>query len=379
MRFLHTSDLHIGKKIGEISLLEDQKDVLDQIVRIAVEKNCDAVIIAGDIYQRSDPSAESMNLFSDFLYDLTSKGIKVICVSGNHDSGLRLSYLSRIIRGSGVYLSEVFRGQPEKITFKNDSDNNVNFFLLPFIRPSDVNRYNPEAKVKTYDEAVRYVIENTEINDEEINIIIAHQFITGSSTSESEESYIGGLENVDAAVFDRFDYVALGHLHRPQSIGRSTMRYSGTPLKYSISETNDVKSCVLVDVKEKEDLNVQLIPLIPLHDVRDIHGMFREIMMMPYSEDFVRVELNDEDVPPDARIIISNSVFKNMFRFAVKNSKTSEETEVDISENVENRSIMDLFCDFYALQNNGVLPDEARMKVMRTVIDEIKEPDNETD
>ena len=379
MRFLHTSDLHIGKKIGEISLLEDQKDVLDQIFRIAVEKNCDAVIIAGDIYQRSDPSAESMNLFSDFLYDLTSKGIKVICVSGNHDSGFRLSYLSRIIRGSGVYLSEVFRGQPEKITFKNDSDNNVNFFLLPFIRPSDVNRYNPEASVKTYDEAVRYVIENTEINDEEINIIIAHQFITGSSTSESEESYIGGLENVDAAVFDRFDYVALGHLHRPQSIGRSTMRYSGTPLKYSISETNDVKSCVLVDVKEKEELNVQLIPLIPLHDVRDIHGMFREIMMMPYSEDFVRVELNDEDVPPDARIIISNTVFKNMFRFAVKNSKTSEETEVDISENVENRSIMDLFCDFYALQNNGVLPDEARMKVMRTVIDEIKEPDNETD
>ena len=379
MRFLHTSDLHIGKKIGEISLLEDQKDVLDQIFRIAVEKNCDAVIIAGDIYQRSDPSAESMNLFSDFLYDLTSKGIKVICVSGNHDSGFRLSYLSRIIRGSGVYLSEVFRGQPEKITFKNDSDNNVNFFLLPFIRPSDVNRYNPEASVKTYDEAVRYVIENTEINDEEINIIIAHQFITGSSTSESEESYIGGLENVDAAVFDRFDYVALGHLHRPQSIGRSTMRYSGAPLKYSISETNDVKSCVLVDVKEKEELNVQLIPLIPLHDVRDIHGMFREIMMMPYSEDFVRVELNDEDVPPDARIIISNTVFKNMFRFAVKNSKTSEETEVDISENVENRSIMDLFCDFYALQNNGVLPDEARMKVMRTVIDEIKEPDNETD
>lgn len=379
MRFLHTSDLHLGKRLGEISLYEDQRFILEQIKDIVFDNKCDALVIAGDIYQRSDPSAESMALFSDFIYELSSKGIIVIAVSGNHDSGLRLSYLSRIVRGSGVYLSEVFNGSVEKLQVKDGNGKTVNFFLLPFIRPSDVRKHFQDSSVNSYNEAVRYIVERLETDEKEINVIVAHQFITGSLTCESEETYIGGLDNVDSAVFQRFDYVALGHLHRPQHAGSDVMRYSGSPLKYSISESDDNKICVLVDIQGKEDIRIEEIPLTPLHDVIDIHGMFNDIMMMPRSDDYVRIEINDEDVPPDARVILSSTLFPNMFRFAVKNSKTSDETVVDISNDIENRSLMELFSDFYSLQNNGVMPDESRIKVMKDIIEEIKGPENETD
>ena len=377
MRVLHTSDLHLGKRLGEASLHEDQHYILDQIKDILVDKKCDALVIAGDVYQRSDPSAESMELFSSFIYDVSKLNIKVMAVSGNHDSGLRLSYFSKLVRDNGIFISDVFSGDIEKVTLNGVDDVRVNFFLLPFIRPSDVKKYYPMSDQATFNEAVKTVIDRIDIDPEEINILIAHQYITGSVTSESEDSYIGGLDNVDSNIFDKFDYVALGHLHRPQYINIEKIRYSGSPLKYSISEADDVKSCVVVDLKSKNDISIETVDLVPLHNVRDIHGLLQEVINMPYSEDYVRVELNDEDVPPDARILLSSTVFPNMIRFAVNNSKTSSETEIDISENIENKSILELFKDFYSLQNNGVEPDDARIKIINDIVESIGDSDHE--
>lgn len=378
MRVLHTSDLHLGKRLGEASLHEDQHYILDQIKDILVDKKCDALVIAGDVYQRSDPSAESMELFSSFIYDVSKLNIKVMAVSGNHDSGLRLSYFSKLVRDNGIFISDMFSGDIEKVTLNGVDDVRVNFFLLPFIRPSDVKKYYPMSDQATFNEAVKTVIDRIDIDPEEINILIAHQYITGSVTSESEDSYIGGLDNVDSNIFDKFDYVALGHLHRPQYINIEKIRYSGSPLKYSISEADDIKSCVVVDLKSKNDISIETVDLVPLHNVRDIHGLLQEVINMPYSEDYVRVELNDEDVPPDARILLSSTVFPNMIRFAVNNSKTSSETEIDISENIENKSILELFKDFYSLQNNGVEPDDARIKIINDIVESIGDSDHET-
>ena len=377
MRVLHTSDLHLGKRLGEASLHEDQRYILDQIKDILVDKKCDALVISGDVYQRSDPSAESMELFSSFIYDVSKLNIKVMAVSGNHDSGLRLSYFSKLVRDNGIFISDVFSGDIEKVTLNGVDDVRVNFFLLPFIRPSDVKKYYPMSDQASFNEAVKTVIDRIDIDPEEINILIAHQYITGSVTSESEDSYIGGLDNVDSNIFDKFDYVALGHLHRPQFVNNERIRYSGSPLKYSISEADDVKSCVVVDLKSKNEIAIETVDLVPLHNVRDIHGLLQEIIDMPYSEDYVRIELNDEEVPPDARILLSSTVFPNMIRFAVNNSKTSSETEIDISDNIENKSILELFKDFYSLQNNGVEPDDARIKIINDIVESIGDSDHE--
>lgn len=377
MRFLHTADLHLGKKLGEIPLLQDQRHILEQMARIAEEKGCDAVLIAGDIYQNSAPSAEAMDVFGEFLAGLADKGIAVIAIPGNHDSDLRVAYMSRLVRNSGIFVSGPFPGELQKTVLEKEGQK-VNFWMLPFIRPANVRRYFPDAEIGSYSDAVRTVLENTPLDDGEVNVILAHQFITGSSVSDSEELTVGGLDNVDPSLFESFDYVALGHLHRPQKAGRDTVRYAGSPLKYSISEARDIKSCAVVDVRGKGRLTAETVPLEPLHDVREIKGVLKEIMDMPYSEDYVRVELNDEDVPPDARISIA-SVFPNMVRYAVVNSKTSVETDVDISGEVENKSVIELFCDFYSAQNNDVQPDEKRLSIMREVIEKAGGASDETD
>jgi len=368
LRFLHTSDLHLGKRLGEISLMDDQRYILQRIADIAVQEGCSAVVVAGDLYQQSAPSAEAMELLSWFFSELHSRGIKVVAVAGNHDSGQRVAYFSGLVRESGIYISERFGGelQHEVLT---EGGQTVNFWLLPFIRPSDVRRFCPETEINSYTDAVKAVIDSAGIDWNELNVIVAHQFITGSAVSDSEEISVGGLDNVDAAVFEGFDYTALGHLHRPQKAGSSSVIYSGSPLKYSVSEAGDVKECVIVDIKGKGQTEQKHVPLTGMRDVREVKGFISEIMQMPYSEDYVRVEIHDEDVPPDARISVS-TVFPNMIRYAVYNSKTSEETDVDIAGQVENRSPLELFEDFYTAQNNGVGPDEKRMDVMRAVFEE---------
>ena len=371
MRFLHLSDLHLGKQLNDLSLLSDQEAVLDQIASIAQAEQVDAVLIAGDVYQRSSPQAEAMALFDRFVSRLAEAGKKVFVISGNHDSALRISYMASLLRPSGVYVTEAFDGQLQHASMQ-DRDGEIVLWLMPFLRPSQVKRFMPEEKISSYQDAVAAVIRRAEIDTRKRNILLCHQFITGCETSDSEERAVGGLDNIDASVFDDFDYVALGHIHKPQKVVRDTLRYAGSPLKYSFSEVNHRKSVCLVDMQEKGDVRVRTVPLFPLHDVRCIEGMMEELLRMPYSEDYVWITIHDELPPPDARVTLSVN-FPNMMKFSVVNARTKYDVDVLAAERMENKSVSELFCDFYRLQNNDQLPGEAHRNVLDQVIRELEE------
>ena len=370
MRFLHIADLHLGKQMNDLSLLEDQEYILRQIVSIADSEQVEAVLIAGDVYQRSSPQAEAMALFDAFVSELVGMGKKVFVISGNHDSAQRVSYFSGLVRASGVYITEAFDGTLQSISLR-DRDGELVVWMLPFLRPAQVKRKLPEEKIVTYQDAVQAVLRQTPIDQKKRNILLCHQFITGSETTDLEERAVGGLDNIDASVFDAFDYVALGHIHKPQCVLRDTLRYSGSPLKYSFSEANHRKSVAVVDVLEKGDIAVRTVPLYPLHDVRQIEGMLDELMNMPYSEDYLWVTVHDELPPPDARVTLSVN-FPNMMKYSVVNSRTKQDIDVLATQSMENKTVAELFSDFYRLQNNDQAPDEARQRVLQKVLKELE-------
>ena len=371
MRLLHISDLHLGKQMNDWPLLPDQEAVLQQIVSITDREQVDAVLIAGDVYQRSSPQAEAMALFDAFLSQIVHLGKKVFIISGNHDSAPRISYFSSLIRSSGVYVSEAFDGKMQSVTLQ-DQDGEIVFWLLPFLRPSQVKRKLPEEKIITYQDAMEAVIRQTPVDPKKRNILLCHQFITGCETSDSEERAVGGLDNIDASAFDVFDYVALGHIHKPQKILRDTLRYAGSPLKYSFSEAGHKKSVTIVDVRTKGDIEVHNVPLYPIHDVRLVEGKLDDLMRMPYSEDYVWVTIHDELPPPDARVTLS-PVFPNMMKFSIVNSRTKYDVDVLATQSMENKTVPELFSDFYRLQNNDQEPSDAHMKVLDKVLRELEE------
>ena len=371
MKFLHLADLHLGKQMNDLSLLADQQAVLEQIVSIAQAERVNAVLIAGDVYQRSTPQAEAMALFDWFVSQLAARNMKVFIISGNHDSALRISYFSSLVRASGVYVSEAFTGDLQSVTLR-DVHGDVVVWLLPFLTPARVKRHLPEEKILTCQDAVAAVLRHTPLDTRKRNVLLCHQFITGCATSDSEERAVGGLDNVDASLFDDFDYVALGHIHRPQRILRDTLRYAGSPLKYSFSEADQPKSVAVADLREKGDVEVRTLPLHPLRDVRLIEGTLDELMAMPYSEDYIWATVHDELVPPDARVTLSVN-FPNMLKFSVVNSKTKFDRNVLAAERMENKPVDELFADFYSLQHNGQAPDEAHMRVLRNILRELEE------
>lgn len=371
MRFLHLSDLHIGKTLNDISFIEDQKHILDQITGIARDEKVDAVLIAGDVYQRSAPQAEAMALFDSFLTGLSGMGLPVFIISGNHDSSQRISYFSSLIRGAGVHVSESFEGRLQTVAL-SDGHGPLYVHMLPFIKPSHARRWLPGEKMNTYQQAVEAVLRNSPVDTGARNVLLCHQFITGSETSDSEEKSVGGLDNIDAQVFDMFDYVALGHIHKPQRLTRDSLRYAGSPLKYSLSEAGHRKSVVIADVGAKGTVDVRTVPLTPLRDMRLVSGLLDDIMKMPYSEDYVWVTINDELAPPDARLSVS-TVFPNMLKFSVVNSRTSYDTDVTSRVEVENRSADELFVDFYRFRNNDQLPTELHMQLLREALKELED------
>ena len=377
MKLLHIADLHLGKRMNDIDLLEDQIHVLRQIREIAVSEKTEAVLIAGDVYQKASPQSEAMTAFNDFVSALAESGIKVFAISGNHDSDRRISYFSALLRKSGVYVSERFTGVLQQYSLY-DAYGEVVVSLLPFIRPLTVRRFYPDRNIVSYQDAVAAVLSASPIDRSKRNVLLCHQFITGAELSDSEERTVGGLDNIDASLFDAFDYVALGHIHKPQKLGRPTLRYAGSPLKYSLSEAAHKKSAVLLELREKGDCRVELIPLRHLHDVREVEGMLSDVMKMDYSEDYVRVTVHDELVPPDARAAVS-TVFPNMLKFAVVNSKTREERDVLASEMVEEKDVKELFSDFFRLQNNGVAPTEQQLALLDEVLKEMEEKRHEAD
>lgn len=375
MKFIHIADLHLGKQLGDLSLLADQEAVLQQIADIADAEDADAVLIAGDVYQRATPQAEAMALFDQFVSRLVGAGRKVLLISGNHDSALRIAYFSQLIRKAGVYASETFDGALQKVTL-TDRDGDVDLWLMPFLRPANVKKCLPEEKIGSYQDAIAAVIRHTEIDPKRRNVLLCHQFVAGSEICESEEHAVGGLDAVDGKLFDAFDYVAMGHIHGPQKLLRDTMRYAGSPLKYSFSEANHRKSVTVVDMQEKGCVTVRTVPLYPLHDVRLLEGTLAELTALPYSEDYLWITIHDELPPPDARVTLSVN-FPNMLKFSVVNSRTKYDIDVQAVASMENKTVLELFSDFYRLQNNDQPPSDRHMQVLEKVVQELEEKPHE--
>ena len=365
MKFLHTADLHIGKKLNEIDLLEDQKFVLNQIS--AKAQSCDAVLIAGDIYDVSVPSGEALRLYSDFIETLIKNNKTVFAVSGNHDSGERLSQFSALMRESGYYISEKFNGKLQTFTV-NDEFGEINIHLLPFIRPANVSVFSGE-KYETTEDAVKAVINNANIDYSERNILIIHQFVMPENT---DNEFLGTLETVRSGLFERFDYVAVGHIHSNLNLGYDYIRYSGSPLKYSFKEISDNKTITIVEIKEKGNIQIKKEELTPLREMREIKGTLDEILNTPFSLDYVSVIVQDKDVPPDARVSVL-TVFPNMMRFSIASNNNS--FIVEVLEIDEKKSDSQMFSEFYNYVN-GEYPDDLRVNLFEKAMKELQ---NEAD
>ena len=411
MKFLHISDLHIGKRINEFSMLEDQKYILDKIITIAEREQAEGVLLAGDIYDKTVPSAEAVQVFDRFLTGLAKRKIKVFAVSGNHDSPERIAFGAELMKGKGVYLSPVYDGRVAKVALE-DTYGKLYVHLLPFVKPATVrhgleaqqtlqqersngvesslqrersngaepslqrersNGAEPSKLPESYNEAVRAVVERMEVDADQRNILVAHQFVTGASRCESEETAVGGLDNVDADLFDAFDYVALGHIHSPQHVGRDTLRYCGTPLKYSFSEAEQEKSVTVVELREKGEVELRQIPLTPLRDMRRIRGTYMEVMDRNFyqgtnREDYVQITLTDEEDVPDGLQRL-RKVYPNLMRLVYDNARTRQSREVGAAEELERKSELELFSDFYVLQNNQTMSAK-QMELVRQLIQE---------
>ena len=355
MRFAHISDLHIGKRLHEVSLLDDQAYILEEIRKILRDGKPDAALIAGDIYDKSAPSAEAVRLFDDFLSGLASDGQSVFVISGNHDSAARVAYGGRIMERSGVHLSApAYEGGVRPVTL-TDGHGPVDIYLLPFIKPVHVSLAFPNEKIESYTDALRVAVEKMPIDPKRRSVLVAHQFVTGAVRSDSEEVSVGGLDNVDAAVFAPFSYVALGHIHRPQNIGSPRVRYSGTPLKYSFSEAGDEKSVTMAELDGKGEVSLRTVSLTPKRDLREVKGTYEELMKKENyegtaTEDYLHIVLTDEEDVPDAMRKLK-TVYPNVLRLDYDNVRTRSGAVVEAAPETEEKSPLALAEEFYALQN----------------------------
>lgn len=359
MKLIHLSDLHIGKRVNEFSMLEDQEYILTKIINIIDDEKPDAVLIAGDVYDKSVPSGEAVQVFDDFLVRLAKRNLQTFVISGNHDSPERLAFGGRLMDLSGIHMSPVYNGKVEPICLE-DGYGKVNFYMLPFIKPVHVRRFFEEENIESYTDAVGIAIDNMNINDAERNVIITHQFVTGAERSDSEEVSVGGSDNVDASAFEKFDYVALGHIHGPQNIGSEKIRYCGTPLKYSFSEANHKKSVTVVNLGRKGELEIDEIPLEPKRDMREIKGKYDEIMMngnQEKSDDYVHIILTDEEDIPNAMGKL-RLVYPNLMKLDYDNTRTRSIGKIASAEKTETKSPLELFCELYEKVNGQPMNKE---------------------
>lgn len=370
MKILHLSDLHFGKRLNNFSLLEDQYHINQQIFKLAEDTHIEAVIIAGDVFDKQIPSAGAIQLFDDFLNFWAELNLPVFIISGNHDSAERLSFGANIFSNNNIYISPVYNGQITPITL-NDAYGKINFYLLPFIKPATVRPFFPDEKINSYTEAVQTVLKKLPLNKNERNILIAHQFVTGAVLSDSEEIVVGGLDNVDAHVFDAFDYVALGHIHTPQTILRDSIRYCGTLLKYSFSEANQQKCATVIDIKAKGQMDITAYPVKPLHDMRKIKGTYAELTdrqnyIGTDTDDYILATLTDEEDVPDA-IGRLRSIYPNIMQLDYDNIRTRTRNNIEAVDINTSKAPLELFGEFYKLQNNQPL-NETQSQIMQDLI-----------
>ena len=375
MKFAHIGDLHIGKRVHDFSMLEDQRYILDQMMKIFAEQKVDGVLIAGDVYDKTVPSAEAVQLFDEFITGLAKAEIPVYMISGNHDSAERLSFGAKLFESSDIYISQVYDGNVKKIGLE-DEYGLVNVYLLPFLKPATVRHVLQRDDIESYEDGVMDALQECEVDASQRNILVAHQFVTGADRCDSEETSVGGLDNVSAEVFDKFDYVALGHLHGPQNIGSNRIRYCGTPLKYSFSECGHHKSVTVVELGAKENLELHLCPLTPRHDMRQLRGTSAELTdKANYSgtatEDYIHIILTDEEDVPEAvgRLRV---IYPNLMKVTYDNTRTRTNQVLDKAEDVHLKSPIELFAELYAKQNNQPMSDE-QCAFMQELIESIKD------
>lgn len=384
MRLIHLSDLHIGKRVNEFSMLEDQEYILKEILGIIDDEQPDGVIIAGDVYDKSVPSEEAVKLLDSFLTSLAKRKLQVYIISGNHDSAAKLAFASSLIALSGIHISPVYDsaqiamigdGLVRPYKLEDGKGQMVNIYMLPFVKPAMVRSVFPDEVdgINDYTDACRVAVEHMDVDEKVTNILVAHQFVTGAVRSESEEN-VGGLDNVDVSVFDSFDYVALGHIHGPQKVGRETVRYCGTPLKYSLSEANHTKSVTVVDIPENKKIEIRTVPLVPMHELREVKGTFDELMdRRNYDgtavDDYLYVVLTDEDDVPDALGKL-RTVYPNVMKLGYDNTRTRVTQTIDDGAVLEGKKPIDLFEELYEKQNNRQMSDEQKSFV-QDIIDVI--------
>ena len=364
MKLIHLSDLHLGKRVNEFSMMEDQEYILEEILKITLEERPEGVIIAGDVYDRPVPPAEAVELFDEFLFRLSEQRLKVFIISGNHDSPERLAFGSRLISGSGVYLAPVYTGRVEPVVLR-DEYGPVKIFLLPFLKPVHVKRCFPEEEIGSYTDALQKAVEELPLCPKERNVLVTHQFVAGAGRCDSEELSLGGSDAVDVSVFDPFDYVALGHLHNPQKAGKETVRYCGTPLKYSFSEAAHGKSVTVVELGEKGNVSVRTVPLHPLHDMKEIRGSYEALILRDYyegkawREDYLHITLTDEEDIPDA-VRKLQVIYPNLMKLDYDNRRTRTRSELIREAEAEKKTPLELLEEFYEKQNNQAMSETQR-------------------
>lgn len=363
MKLIHLSDLHLGKRVNEFSMLEDQQYILTEILQIIDREKPDGVMIAGDVYDKSVPSAEAVALLDDFLVRLAKRDLQVFLISGNHDSPERMAFGGRLMAQSGVHLAPVYDGKVSPSTL-TDEYGPVNLYLLPFLKPAHVRRCFPEREILTYTDALAAAIEAMGVDPAQRNVLVTHQFVTGAARCDSEEISVGGTDNVDVSVFEPFDYVALGHIHGPQQVGRETVRYCGTPLKYSFSEAKHQKSVTVVELGEKGAVSVRTVPLTPMRDLAELRGTYEELTFRgfydgtSYPRDYVHITLTDEEDIPDA-VSKLRIIYPNLMKLDYDNQRTRAGIILEGAED-QQRSPLELLEEFYEKQNGQPMGEEQR-------------------
>ena len=376
MKLIHLSDIHLGKRVNEFSMLEDQAHILKKILAVVDEEKPNGVLIAGDVYDKSVPSTEAVQLFVDFLVRLAKRKLPVFIISGNHDSPERLSFANRLIDAVGIHLAPVYNGVVEPITL-SDEYGPVNVYMLPFIKPAHVRGFFPDTEITGYSDAVAAAIGRMNIDKTQRNVLITHQFVTGAQRSDSEELSVGGTDNIGAEVFCDFDYVALGHIHGPQNMDSGRIRYCGSPLKYSFSEAAQQKSVTVAELKEKGTLEIHTVPLIPRRDMVELKGSYQQLTLREfyesttYQEDYTHITLTDEEDIPDA-VAKLRAVYHNLMKLDYDNTRTRHSAAISGAENVETRSPIDLFAEFYELQN-GLPMSAEQTEIVTSLIEKIWE------
>lgn len=377
MKFFHLSDLHIGKQLHLYSLKEEQRAVLNEIIQYAEKEKPQAIVIAGDVYDKSVPSAEAVAVFDEFIRRLSELSLKILVISGNHDSPERLEFAGSLLEKQGLYIAGL---PPVKETDRIkkvvlcDEEGEVCFWLLPFLKPSYVRGIFQDKENLSYTEAVKMLLEREEMDLSVRNVLVTHQFFTASGKeplrSDSETVYVGGAGNVDISAVQNFDYVAMGHIHKAQSVGEARFRYCGTPLKYSAGESKDTKTLTSVTLGKKgQTAAIKELSLSPVRDVQQLKGRFEELMKLG-TEDYVSLTLTDEKMPYQPREQLEK-VFPNILELKVENTRTKRELSGFLKE-AEQAEPSVLFENFYE-EIHGISMTEEERKLVGEILEKVQE------